>query len=85
MVEKQVEVKLKTGLQARPAALFVQEANRFSSNVFLEKDGKKVNAKSIMGLMSLAVSSGSTVLLSAEGSDENEAIEELAKYIEQEG
>ena len=50
MVEKQVEVKLKTGLQARPAALFVQEANRFSSDVFLEKDGKKVNAKSIMGL-----------------------------------
>ncbi|KAA9017994.1 HPr family phosphocarrier protein [Niallia endozanthoxylica] len=85
MVEKQVEVKLKTGLQARPAALFVQEANRFSSNVFLEKDGKKVNAKSIMGLMSLAVSSGSTVLLSAEGSDENEAIEELSKYIQQEG
>ncbi len=85
MVEKQVEVKLKTGLQARPAALFVQEANRFSSNVFLEKDGKKVNAKSIMGLMSLAISSGSTVLLSAEGSDENEAIEELSKYIQQEG
>ncbi|WP_338449371.1 HPr family phosphocarrier protein [Niallia oryzisoli] len=84
MVEKQVEVKLKTGLQARPAALFVQEANRFSSNVFLEKDGKKVNAKSIMGLMSLAIGSGSTVLLIADGSDENEAIEELAKYIEQE-
>ncbi|WP_071393610.1 HPr family phosphocarrier protein [Bacillus tuaregi] len=84
MVEKQVEVKLKTGLQARPAALFVQEANRFLSNVYLEKDGKKVNAKSIMGLMSLALGSGSTVLLSAEGSDENEAIEELSKYIEQE-
>ena len=46
MVEKQVEVKLKTGLQARPAALFVQEANRFHSDVFLEKEGKKVNAKS---------------------------------------
>ena len=53
MVEKQVQVKLRTGLQARPAALFVQEANRFSSDVFLEKDGKKVNAKSIMGLMVL--------------------------------
>ena len=58
MLEKQVKVKLKTGLQARPAALFVQEANRFSSDIFLEKDGKKVNAKSIMGLMSLAISSG---------------------------
>ncbi|MCQ6275686.1 HPr family phosphocarrier protein [Bacillus sp. V3B] len=85
MVEKQVEVKLKTGLQARPAALFVQEANRFSSDVFLEKDGKKVNAKSIMGLMSLAVGSGSIVQLSAEGNDESEAVEELARYIQQEG
>ena len=47
MVEKQVEVRLKTGLQARPAALFVQEANRFSADVYIEKDGKKVNAKSI--------------------------------------
>lgn len=84
MAEKQVEVKLKTGLQARPAALFVQEANRFSSDIFLEKDGKKVNAKSIMGLMSLAVSSGSVVKLRAEGNDENEAIEVLAKYIQQE-
>ncbi|MGJ7920207.1 HPr family phosphocarrier protein [Neobacillus sp. LXY-4] len=81
MLEKQVKVKLKTGLQARPAALFVQEANRFSSEIFLEKDGKKVNAKSIMGLMSLAISSGSEVSLSANGSDETEAIEALCNYI----
>ncbi|UII55556.1 HPr family phosphocarrier protein [Cytobacillus spongiae] len=85
MVEKQVEVKLRTGLQARPAALFVQEANRFSSDVFLEKDGKKVNAKSIMGLMSLAISSGSVVSLIVEGSDEEEAIEALVTYVQQEG
>lgn len=81
MLEKQVKVKLKTGLQARPAALFVQEANRFSSDIFLEKDGKKVNAKSIMGLMSLAISSGSEVGLIANGSDEAEAIEALIAYI----
>ena len=81
MLEKQVKVKLKTGLQARPAALFVQEANRFSSDIFLEKDGKKVNAKSIMGLMSLAISSGSEVGLIANGSDEVEAIEALIAYI----
>lgn len=81
MLEKQVKVKLKTGLQARPAALFVQEANRFSSEIFLEKDGKKVNAKSIMGLMSLAISSGSEVALIANGSDEQEAIEALISYI----
>lgn len=81
MLEKQVKVKLKTGLQARPAALFVQEANRFSADIFLEKDGKKVNAKSIMGLMSLAISSGSEVALIANGSDETEAIEALISYI----
>lgn len=84
MVEKQVEVHLKTGLQARPAALFVQEANRFSSDVFLEKDGKKVNAKSIMGLMSLAISTGSVIQLIAEGHDEKEAVETLAKYVQRE-
>ncbi|TXC91062.1 HPr family phosphocarrier protein [Metabacillus litoralis] len=85
MVEKQVEVQLKTGLQARPAALFVQEANRFTSDVFLEKDGKKVNAKSIMGLMSLAVSSGSVIKLIADGNDEQEAVDTLATYVQQEG
>lgn len=84
MVEKQVEVRLKSGLQARPAALFVQEANRFASEVFLMKDGKKVNAKSIMGLMSLAVSSGSVITLIVDGRDEEEAIEELQAFIEQE-
>jgi catabolite repression HPr-like protein len=84
MVEKQVEVKLKTGLQARPAALFVQEANRFSADIFLEKDGKRVNAKSIMGLMSLAISSGSVITLIADGPDEKEAIEKLASYVQKE-
>lgn len=84
MVERQVEVKLKTGLQARPAAMFVQEANRFSSDVFIEKDGKKVNAKSIMGLMSLAVSSGSMITLIADGNDESEALNALSDYIQRE-
>jgi catabolite repression HPr-like protein len=84
MLEKQVEVKLKTGLQARPAALFVQEANRFSADIFLEKDGKKVNAKSIMGLMSLAVGSGVVINIIADGDDEERAITELAQFIEKE-
>ncbi|MBM4760812.1 HPr family phosphocarrier protein [Bacillus sp. B15-48] len=85
MVEKQVVVKLKTGLQARPAAMFVQEANRFSADVFLEKDGRKVNAKSIMGLMSLAVGVGATIKLIVDGKDEDEALNVLSEYIEQEG
>ncbi|MCY9090171.1 HPr family phosphocarrier protein [Bacillus mojavensis] len=84
MVQQKVEVRLKTGLQARPAALFVQEANRFTSDVLLEKDGKKVNAKSIMGLMSLAVSTGTEVTLIAEGEDEQEALEKLSAYVQEE-
>ncbi|MBO0959024.1 HPr family phosphocarrier protein [Neobacillus sp. MM2021_6] len=84
MLVKQVEVKLKTGLQARPAALFVQEANRFSADIFLEKDGKKVNAKSIMGLMSLAVGSGVVINIIADGDDEDRAINVLTDFIEKE-
>lgn len=81
MLVKEVEVKLKSGLQARPAALFVQEANRFSADIFLEKDGKKVNAKSIMGLMSLAVGSGVVINIIADGDDEENAINKLADFI----
>ncbi|MDN7247279.1 HPr family phosphocarrier protein [Planococcus shenhongbingii] len=82
MVDKQVEVQLKSGLQARQAALFVQEANRYNSDVYLEKDDKKVNAKSIMGIMSLAISKGTTVKISADGRDEETAVEALAALIE---
>ncbi|MBT2256175.1 MULTISPECIES: HPr family phosphocarrier protein [Priestia] len=82
MMEKQVEVKLKTGLQARVAALFVQEATRFTSDVYLKKDEKVVNAKSIMGLMSLAINNGSLITLIVEGVDEKEAMDALAAYVE---
>ncbi|MFD1361634.1 HPr family phosphocarrier protein [Lentibacillus salinarum] len=81
MVEKLVKVELDTGLQSRPASKFVQEANRFSAHLFLEKDGKRVNAKSIMGLMSLAVTPGETVKLIAEGDDEAEALNELTAFV----
>lgn len=84
VVNKQVTVVLKTGLQARPAALFVQEANRFHSDVYVEKGSKKINAKSIMGIMSLAVGSGSIITVSADGSDEVEALEALVKFVENE-
>ncbi|TYR80074.1 HPr family phosphocarrier protein [Priestia megaterium] len=82
MMERQVEVKLKTGLQARVAALFVQEANRFTSDVFIKKDGKVVNAKSIMGLMSLALNHGAIITLIAEGVDEKEALDALTAYVQ---
>lgn len=84
MMERRVTVHLKTGLQARPAALFVQEANRYKSEIYLEKDGKKINAKSIMGVMSLAITCGSEVILSAEGTDAEKALDALADLVSQE-
>ncbi|MEI3611813.1 HPr family phosphocarrier protein [Pseudogracilibacillus sp. SO30301A] len=81
MVEKSVEVLLESGLQARPAAQFVQEANRFTADLFLEKEGKRINAKSIMGLMSLAITKGETVRLIADGPDEEVALNELVSFI----
>jgi len=81
VVEKSVEVLMESGLQARPAAQFVQEANRFSSDLFLEKNGKRINAKSIMGLMSLAITKGETVTLIADGTDEEVALNALVSFI----
>lgn len=81
LLEKSVEVTLETGLQARPAAQFVQTANRYSSDLYLEKDGKRINAKSIMGLMSLAITKGETVKIIADGPDEEIALNELVSFI----
>ncbi|MFZ3579311.1 HPr family phosphocarrier protein [Virgibacillus sp. DJP39] len=81
MIERLVKIGLKTGLQSRPAAHFVQEANQYNAHLFLEKDGKRVNAKSIMGLMSLAVGTGETVKFIADGTDEELALEELAELV----
>ncbi|MGB9813681.1 MAG: HPr family phosphocarrier protein [Thermovenabulum sp.] len=82
MYKISVEVKNKTGLHARPAAMFVQTASKFKSEIFIEKEGKKVNAKSIMGVMSLAVSQGTIIEISASGEDEKEAVEALAALID---
>ena len=81
MVEKTVEVLLESGLQARPAAQFVQEANRFSAEIFLEKSGKRINAKSIMGLMTLALAKGEEVILIVDGPDEQKAMDKLVEFM----
>ena len=81
MAERTVEVKMKPGLQARQAALFVQEANRFTADVFLKRNERQVNAKSIMGVMSLAIARGTEVTLIAEGVDEEQAIETLSALV----
>ncbi len=75
-------IKNKLGLHARAAALLVKTANRFVSNVSLEKDGLEVNGKSIMGILMLAATKGTRITLKAEGKDAEQAIETLGKLIE---
>ena len=82
MAERTVEVKMKTGLQARQAALFVQEANRFTADLFLKKEERQVNAKSIMGIMSLAIARGTSITLIADGIDEEQALDSLTALVE---
>ena len=72
-----VTVINKLGVHARPAALFVKTANRFASDITVEKDGEQVNGKSIMGLMMLAAGQGSKLSIIAEGADAEEAVREL--------
>ncbi|WP_138418370.1 HPr family phosphocarrier protein [Aquibacillus sediminis] len=81
MVRKSVVVELESGLQARPAADFVKKANQYAAELFIEKDTKRINAKSIMGLMSLAIASGDQIELIADGSDDQTAVDELIAFI----
>ena len=83
MVERKVEVTNRLGLHARPAAMLVQKATKFKSEIKLQKDDLEVNAKSILSVMALAAEMGSFVIIKAEGEDEAIAVEELAKLIEE--
>jgi len=82
MIEKKIKIENEHGLHARPAAKFVQQASRFLSRIYVEKDGMVVNGKSIMGLMSLAAERRSTIILKADGEDEVKAIKELVKLVQ---
>jgi phosphocarrier protein len=82
MTRASAVVKNELGLHARPAALFVRLASRFSSEITLGKNGVEVNGKSIMGVMMLAAERGSTLEIRAEGADEERAVAELAALIE---
>ena len=75
-------VKNKLGIHARPAAMFVKTANRFHCDIFVEKDGEKVNGKSIMGLMMLAAGPGSKLTVSAHGQDAHQALAEIETLIQ---
>ncbi|MFV0338310.1 MAG: HPr family phosphocarrier protein [Chthoniobacterales bacterium] len=75
-------IKNRNGLHARPAAMFVKIASRYNCEVWVEKDGERVNGKSIMGLLMLAAGQGSTLALTTEGDDEQEASDELHSLVE---
>src|SRR5690242_15242358 len=77
LMTKELLVSNKLGIHARPAAMFVKVANRFSCDIFVEKDGEKVNGKSIMGLMMLAAGPGSKLKVHANGHDASQALIEL--------
>lgn len=74
-------VSNKLGIHARPAALFVKTANRFNCDIFVEKDGERVNGKSIMGLMMLAAGPGSKLTVHAQGNDATQALAEIEQLI----
>ena len=81
MYVKDVTVQNQVGLHARPATFFIQKANFYKSAIWLEKDERKVNAKSLLGVLSLGIAKGMTVALVAEGPDENDAIDALVNLI----
>ncbi len=81
MMEKSITIQLTEGLQARPVAMLVQVASQYESSVYIATDGKKVNAKSIMGMMSLALGSGEAVKVIADGKDEEEAMQSMEEYL----
>lgn len=81
MVKKTVTVKHQAGLEARPIAMLVQKASQFSSRVHIEIGSKSINAKSIMGMMSLSVGNGDKLVVVAEGTDEVAAADEIETYL----
>ena len=81
MLKKSVKIQLKNGLEARPVAVLVQVASQHESTVYIESNGKKVNAKSIMGMMTLGLASGEVVVVIADGKDEEEAVANIEKFL----
>ena len=81
MYEKEVTVQNQVGLHARPATFFIQKANEFRSNIWVEKDERRVSAKSLLGVLSLGITRGTEIKIVAEGTDEATAVEALTTLI----
>ena len=82
MYVKDVMVQNQVGLHARPATFFIQKANEYKSSIWVEKDERRVNAKSLLGVLSLGIVGGTQIRVIADGSDEQEAVENLIKLVE---
>ena len=81
MITKEVKISNAIGLHARPATFFIQKANMYRSSIWVEKDDRKVNAKSLLGVLSLGIAKGMSIVLVADGTDEELAIEGLSDLI----
>lgn len=81
MYVKEVTINNQVGLHARPATFFIQKANEFKSSIWVEKDERRVNAKSLLGVLSLGIVKGTTVSLIADGADEQAAVEQLVELV----
>ena len=82
MFVKDVMVQNQVGLHARPATFFIQKANEFKSSIWVEKEERRVNAKSLLGVLSLGIVGGTTIKIIADGTDEETAVESLVKLVE---
>jgi Phosphotransferase System HPr (HPr) Family len=81
MVIREVTINNQVGLHARPATFFIQKANEFKSSIWIEKDERRVNAKSLLGVLSLGIVKGTSINIIAEGVDEEQAIDTLSELI----
>ena len=81
MISKEVTIQKSEGLHARPATFFIQKANSYKSSIWVEKDDRRVNAKSLLGVLSLGIVKGMTITLIADGTDEADALEGLVTLI----
>ena len=81
MISRDVTIQNNVGLHARPATFFIQKANSYKASIWVEKDDRRVNAKSLLGVLSLGIVKGMTVTLIADGPDESEALDGLAELI----
>lgn len=81
MIRKSITIQLKSGLEARPAAVLVQVASQYESAIYVEHEEKKMNAKSIMGMMTLQLAAGENVTVTVDGKDEEEAMKGIEEYL----